>query len=102
MILAAASLYPVLSYSKTMPHCDVVIQHGGHGGKVGARFAVVQHLGLALLLHLFLALFDQAFHALALLAGHLHLEVLADLVQPLDLATGFLEVPLEGATQLRR
>ena len=26
-----AVLVPWLSYSKTMPHCDLVIQHGGHG-----------------------------------------------------------------------
>ena len=31
-----AVLVPWLSYSKTMPHCDVAILHGGHGTLVRA------------------------------------------------------------------
>ena len=47
------------------------------------------------------ALFDEAFHPLALLARQLELQVLPDLVQAFDLTPGFLEMALERAPQLR-
>jgi hypothetical protein len=50
------------------------------------------HLGVAVLFHHLLVLFEQAFHALAVMAGRFFAELLEDRLQAFDLALGLLNV----------
>src|SRR5436305_9141957 len=60
----------------------------------------VHHLGVHVLLHHLLALFEQSFHALALLAAGGLADLLEDPIQALDVRLGHLQMLLERCLEL--
>ena len=66
----------------------------------GADHAGIQHLLVLDLLHMLLGFIDDAFDRLALLAARRHVQHLEHLIEPLDLAFGFLAVGLQRLLQL--